>query len=61
MNRILLILFLFIYNQNLLFAQNDTIIDVSPVKKKSFLRRSIVPLSMIGSGLIINYSSGSIG
>jgi len=61
MNRILLILFLFIYNQNLLFAQNDTIMDVSPVKKKSFLRRSIVPLSMIGSGLIINYSSGSIG
>ena len=61
MKRILLIFFVFIFNQNLLFAQNDSIPDVSPVKNKSFLKRSIVPISLIGTGLIINYSSGSIG
>ncbi|RUA12422.1 MAG: hypothetical protein DSY82_01330 [Flavobacteriia bacterium] len=61
MKRLLFIIFLFINGQNLLFAQNDTIPKLNPAKNDSFLKRSAVPLTMIGTGLVINYASGSIG
>lgn len=43
------------------FAQKDSLALHSKSKDASFLKKSIVPLSLIGSGLIINYSNGSIG
>jgi len=42
-------------------AQIDSTSVAIPDHQKSFLKQSIVPLSLIGSGLIINYSGGAIG
>lgn len=42
-------------------AQTDSTLVQSKPVQKSFLKQSIVPLSLIGSGLIINYSGGAIG
>jgi hypothetical protein len=42
-------------------AQVDSIPAPSPQKSKSFLKQSIVPVSLIGAGLVINYSNGAIG
>lgn len=39
------------------YAQNDSI--VSP--KKSFFKKEIVPLSLIGAGIYVNYAGGSLG
>ncbi len=43
-----------------LYGQKDSL-SVKPAKQKSFLKQSIVPFSLIGAGLIINYSNGAIG
>ena len=37
-------------------AQTDSILPSKPVSEKSFLKQSIVPLSLIGSGLIIHFT-----
>ena len=43
-----------------LFGQKDSI-RIKQTKQKSFLKQSIVPFSLIGAGLIINFSNGAIG
>ncbi|MCF6222212.1 MAG: phosphatase PAP2 family protein [Flavobacteriaceae bacterium] len=43
------------------FGQKDTLNYNTPKNEKSFLHKSIVPIALIGTGLIINYSNGSIG
>jgi len=43
------------------FAQNDSLVLHQTKTQKSFLKRSVVPLSLIGAGLIVNYSNGAIG
>jgi len=59
MSKLFIIILLFIYTFS--FSQNDTL-TIKPIKKKeSFLKKSIVPISLIGTGLIINYSTGSFG
>jgi len=58
---ILFLLIFFINGQYLLIAQNDSISKIKSIKNDSFLKRSAVPLTMIGTGLVINYASGSIG
>jgi hypothetical protein len=42
-------------------AQTDSIPGAYPKNSTSFLRQSIVPVSLIGAGLVINYSNGAIG
>jgi hypothetical protein len=42
-------------------AQVDSIPEPSPQKSKSFLKQSIVPITLIGAGLVINYSNGAFG
>lgn len=42
------------------FSQTDSLATATQ-KERSFLHKSIVPLSLIGTGLIINYSNGNIG
>ena len=49
-----------VFTNVFLFGQKDSLV-VSQPKQKSFLKQSIVPLSLIGAGLIINYSNGAIG
>jgi membrane-associated phospholipid phosphatase len=47
---------------NLSFAQADSLaVRNRKAKNNRLLRQSIIPLSLIGTGLIINYSGGSIG
>jgi membrane-associated phospholipid phosphatase len=55
------LLFFAIFIHFFSFAQNDSLALLQPKPQKSFLKRSIVPLSLIGTGLIINYSNGVIG
>lgn len=55
-----LLLFCLIFLNCFLYAQKDSLSTKQP-KQKSFLKQSIVPFSLIGSGLIINYSNGAIG
>ncbi|MEN8124347.1 MAG: phosphatase PAP2 family protein [Bacteroidota bacterium] len=43
------------------FSQNDSLNIYDTHKEKSFIKKSIVPISLIGTGLIINYSNGSLG
>ena len=43
------------------WTQTDSTSVQSKPKHKPFLKQSIVPLTLIGSGLIINYSDGAIG
>lgn len=43
------------------FSQIDSTQLVSNMPQKSFLKQSIVPLSLIGAGLIVNYSTGIFG
>jgi len=55
-------LFLIIISSHLFaFGQKDSLNYINPKKEKSFLHKSIVPIALIGTGLIINYSNGSIG
>ncbi len=42
-------------------AQIDSISNFNQKPESSFLKKSIVPLTLIGTGLIINYSNGSFG
>lgn len=44
-----------------LYGQIDSIQPVASKTTTPFLKQSIVPLSLIGTGLIINYSSGALG
>lgn len=43
------------------YGQIDSLAIINESKQKPFLKQSIVPLSLIGAGLIINYSDGAIG
>lgn len=56
-----LITALFLFLQLHMFGQTDSITVKLDQKQKPFLKQSIIPLSLIGSGLIINYSNGAIG
>lgn len=58
MNRIIVVLTisLTLFYQNISFSQTDSI----PVIKNNFLNKSIVPLSLIGAGIYINYAGGSL-
>ena len=49
-----------VFTNFFLYGQKDSLV-VSQPKQKSFLKQSIVPFSLIGAGLIINYSNGAIG
>lgn len=51
----------FILIHFVIFSQNDSLIIYDNHKENSFLKKSIVPISLIGTGLIINYSSGTFG
>lgn len=44
-------------SQNFCYSQTDSI----PAAKNSFLKKSIVPLSLIGTGIYVNYAGGSLG
>lgn len=50
-----------LFSHLFVLGQVDSLKINSAKKEKSFLHKSIVPISLIGSGLIINYSNGSIG
>lgn len=43
------------------YSQIDSLSVINESNQKPFLKQSIVPLSLIGAGLIINYSDGAIG
>ncbi len=43
------------------YSQIDSLAIQKQANQKPFLKQSIVPLSLIGAGLIINYSDGAIG
>jgi len=49
-----------VFTNFFLYGQKDSLAIDQP-KQKSFLKQSIVPFSLIGAGLIINYSNGAIG
>ena len=51
---------LFLFNIQL-YCQTDGLDSLNTKPKKSFIKQSIVPFSLIGTGLVINYASGSIG
>ncbi len=55
---LLFIIILFHFNA---IGQIDSLIQKDKKPPKSFLKQSIVPLSLITTGLIINYSNGSFG
>ncbi len=54
-------LLILVLNHLVIFSQNDSLKIYDHHKKNSFLKRSIVPITLIGTGLIINYSTGCIG
>lgn len=56
-----LILVLLIFLHFIAFGQKDSLNFTTPKPEKSFLKQSIVPLSLIATGLFINYSDGSLG
>ncbi len=56
-----IVLFLWLFSTTFSFAQKDSLAFDVNKKDASFLKKSIIPLSLVGSGLIINYSNGSIG
>ena len=53
--------FIFVLYHLTIFSQNDSLKVNDNHKESSFLKKSIVPFSLIGTGLIINYSNGSFG
>jgi len=59
MNKRILIISLSLiwFCQNISYSQIDSI----SIKKNTFLKKSIVPLSLIGAGLYVNYAGGSLG
>lgn len=54
----LIILFLIQFSS---YAQIDSTHVYQQKTQKSFFKKSIVPLSLIGTGLFVNYSTGSFG
>jgi len=52
---------LMLFMQMIGHCQTDSTKVRSSAVQKPFLKQSIVPLALIGSGLIINYSGGTIG
>lgn len=57
-----LIFFLIVFSLHLhCFSQIDSTQVTSKKTQKPFLKQSIVPLSLIGAGLIVNYSNGTFG
>jgi len=59
MNKFILV---FGFSLALLWSQNSMAQQDSIAKpKQTFLNQSIVPLSLIGAGLFVNYSKGSLG
>lgn len=59
MRKFLLIIILF--SHFIVVGQKDSLNYTSQKIEKSFLKQSIVPLSLIGTGLIVNYSNGFLG
>lgn len=59
MNKVFIILVLCM--QTFAFSQTDSLSLTTTKKNYQFLKKSVIPLSLIGTGLIINYSNGSIG
>jgi membrane-associated phospholipid phosphatase len=59
MNRNKALLVLFIILHLTAKAQVDSIPKIVQQKNKSWIKQSIVPLTLIGTGLFINYSSGT--
>jgi len=53
-------LFLMIFANLIMYGQKDSLV-IQQTQQKSFLKKSIVPLSLIGVGLVVNYSNGTIG
>jgi len=56
-----LLFFIAVLSHLFAFGQKDSLNYKFQKKEKSFLHKSIVPISLVGAGLIINYSNGSIG
>lgn len=56
-----LILVLLMFSHFIAIGQKDSLTYVAPKPEKSFLKQSIIPLSLIATGLFINYSDGSLG
>lgn len=59
MNRIILVvcISLALFCQGIGYSQTDSILAI----KNDFLKKSIVPLSLIGAGIYVNYAVGSLG
>ena len=47
-----------IFSQNIGYSQKT---DSISTKKNTFLKKSIAPLSLIGTGIYVNYAGGSLG
>ncbi len=61
MNKLLLFPFIIIFFNTTVNSQTDSIASSTKIEQSTFLKKSILPISLIGSGLIINYSNGSFG
>lgn len=55
------IIILILLSHFIVIGQKDSITYSSQKSQKSFLKQSIVPLTLIGTGLIVNYSNGFLG
>ena len=58
--RSILLFFIIVFHFNAI-GQKDSLSYMDKKPQKSFLKQSIVPLSLITTGLIINYSNGTFG
>jgi len=56
----LIVIFL-LFSHFFAIGQKDSLNFTSSKPEKSFLKQSIIPLSLIATGLFINYSDGSLG
>ncbi len=56
-----LFLFFTLVSSILLYGQKDSIASTTQKNRTSFLKKSIVPFSLIGAGLVVNYTTGDIG
>jgi len=50
-------LFLALFSYNIGYSQTDSI----PATKNTFFKKSIVPLSLVGAGIYVNFAGGSLG
>lgn len=58
------VLFIVFFSNLIIYGQHDSIINIQQKQQKqqkSFLKQSIIPLTLIGTGLFVNYSNGSLG